>query len=156
MIILGTDSILTTAILFVKRNRHRLKPGRPVEKSPSLHGRKSTPTPKFLGTAKAYFVCHIGPNFQISLIYAFIGCPQSVVLGIQFANIILRNKKKQSYGRLSPDARDLSIIRKQLNPTKNSIKYIYVKYYKDLNEFLYLCCFWVDRAVRLVLKISGW
>jgi hypothetical protein len=25
--------------------------------------------------AKAYFVCHIGPNLQISLIYAFIGCP---------------------------------------------------------------------------------
>ena len=25
--------------------------------------------------AEAYFVCHIGPIFQISLIYAFIGCP---------------------------------------------------------------------------------
>ena len=48
-------------------------------KQPSLHGRKFTPTPKFLGTAKAYFVCHIGPIFQISLIYAFIGCPQSVI-----------------------------------------------------------------------------
>ena len=47
----------------------------PGRKSPSLNGWKSTPTPKFLGTAKAYFVCHIGPNFQISLIYAFIGCP---------------------------------------------------------------------------------
>ena len=58
--------------------------GRPVRKSPSLHGRKSTPNPKFLGTAKAYFVCHIGPNFQISLIYAFIGCPQSLVLAILF------------------------------------------------------------------------
>ena len=33
---------------------------RPVRKSPSLHGRKSTPNPKFLGTVKAYFVCHIG------------------------------------------------------------------------------------------------
>ena len=32
-------------------------------------------TPKFLGMAAAYFVCHIGPIFQISLIYAFIGCP---------------------------------------------------------------------------------
>ena len=42
--------------------------GRPVRKSPSLHGRKSTPTPKFLGTAEAYFVCQIGPNFQMSLI----------------------------------------------------------------------------------------
>ena len=41
----------------------------------ALHGRKFTPTPKFLGTAEACFVCHIGPNFQISLIYAFFGCP---------------------------------------------------------------------------------
>ena len=49
--------------------------GGPVKKLPSLHGQKSTPTPKFLGTAEAYFVCHISPNFQISLIYAFIGCP---------------------------------------------------------------------------------
>ena len=40
---------------------------------PSLQ--KFNPNPKFLGTAKAYFVCHIGPIFQISLIYAFIGCP---------------------------------------------------------------------------------
>ena len=46
--------------------------GRPVRKLSSLHGRKSAPTPKFLGTAKAYFVCHIGPNFQVSLNYAFI------------------------------------------------------------------------------------
>ena len=30
---------------------------------------------KFLGTAKAYFVYHIGPIFQISMIYVFIGCP---------------------------------------------------------------------------------
>ena len=52
--------------------------------SPSLNGRKSTPTPKSLGTAEAYFVCHIGQNFQISLIYAFIGCPQSVDLGHDF------------------------------------------------------------------------
>ena len=54
--------------------------GRPVRKSPSLHGRKPSPTPKFLGMAEAYFICHspIGPNFQISLIDAFIGCPQSV------------------------------------------------------------------------------
>ena len=47
---------------------------RPVMKSPSLHGQKSNSNPKFLGTAEAYFVCHIGPKFQISLIYAFIGC----------------------------------------------------------------------------------
>ena len=49
--------------------------GRPVRKSPSLHGRKFTPNPKFLGTTEAYFVCHISLIFQISLIYAFIGCP---------------------------------------------------------------------------------
>ena len=49
--------------------------GRPVRKWPSLHDQKSNPNPKFLGTAEAHFVCHIGPNFQISLIYAFIGCP---------------------------------------------------------------------------------
>ena len=35
----------------------------------------TAPTSKFLGTAEAYFVCHIGPTLQISLIYAFIGCP---------------------------------------------------------------------------------
>ena len=49
--------------------------GRPVRKLPSLHGRKSNPNPKFLGTAEAYFVCCIGPNFQISLIYVITGCP---------------------------------------------------------------------------------
>jgi hypothetical protein len=49
--------------------------GHSVKKLSSLHGRKSTPNPKFLGTAEAYFVCHIGPKFQISLIYAFIECP---------------------------------------------------------------------------------
>ena len=52
--------------------------GRPVMKSPSLQDQKSTPTPKFLGMAEAYLVCHINPNIQISLIYAFIGCPSSV------------------------------------------------------------------------------
>ena len=49
--------------------------GRPVRKSLSPHGRKSTSNPKFLGKAEAYFVCLIGPNFQIPLIYAFIVCP---------------------------------------------------------------------------------
>ena len=58
--------------------------GRPERKQPSMHGRKFNPNPKFLGTAEAYFVCHIGPIFQISLIYAFIGCPQSVVYEIKF------------------------------------------------------------------------
>ena len=41
----------------------------------ALHGRKLTLTPKFLCTAEAYFVCHIGPSFQISTIYDFIWCP---------------------------------------------------------------------------------
>ena len=49
--------------------------GRPVRKSPSLYGRKSNPNPKYIGMAETYFVCHISPKFQISLIYAFIGCP---------------------------------------------------------------------------------
>ena len=39
------------------------------------HGRKLTPNPKFLSMTEAYFVCHIGPNFQISMLYAFIACP---------------------------------------------------------------------------------
>ena len=41
---------------------------RMVRKLSSLHGRKSTPTPKFFGTTEAYFVYHIGLYFQISLI----------------------------------------------------------------------------------------
>ena len=49
--------------------------GGPMRKLPSLQSGKSTPTPKFLGSTEAYFVCHIDPNFQISLIHAFIGCP---------------------------------------------------------------------------------
>ena len=31
-----------------------------------LHWPKIHSAPKFLGTAEAYFVCHISPNFQIS------------------------------------------------------------------------------------------
>jgi hypothetical protein len=49
--------------------------GRPVMKSPSLHGQKSNPNPKSLGAAEATFICQIGPKFHISLIYAFNGCP---------------------------------------------------------------------------------
>ena len=37
--------------------------GRLMRKSPSLHDRRSNPNPKFLGTPKAYFVCHIDQNF---------------------------------------------------------------------------------------------
>ena len=43
---------------------------------------------KFLGTAEAYFVCHIGLIFQISLIYAFIGCPQYVLYIIHILYIL--------------------------------------------------------------------
>ena len=51
--------------------------GRPERRKAftALHGRKFNPNPNFSGTTKAYCVCHIGPIFQISLIYAFIGCP---------------------------------------------------------------------------------
>ena len=47
---------------------------------------KFTPTPRFFGTAEAYFVCHISPNFQVSLIYAFIGCPYFVIASIALAH----------------------------------------------------------------------
>ena len=49
--------------------------GRPERKQPSLHGRKFTPTPKSLGTAEAYFVCHIGPIFQIFMPSLGVGSP---------------------------------------------------------------------------------
>ena len=39
-------------------------------KSFKPQGRKSYPNPKFLSTAEAYFVCHISPKYQISLIHA--------------------------------------------------------------------------------------
>ena len=38
--------------------------GRPVRKSPSLHGQKSTPTPKFLGTTEAFFCLPHQPKFS--------------------------------------------------------------------------------------------
>jgi hypothetical protein len=36
---------------------------------------KSNPNPKLLGLAEAYFLCHNGTKFKISLIHAFIGYP---------------------------------------------------------------------------------
>ena len=48
----------------------------------TLHCQKLNPNPKFLGMAKACFVCHIGQKFQNSSIYAFIGCPLSVIWDI--------------------------------------------------------------------------
>ena len=56
--------------------------GCPVRKLPSLHRQKYPPTPKFLGMAKAYFVCHIGPTFQISLIYPSLGVPSQEKSGL--------------------------------------------------------------------------
>ena len=83
-----------------KMLNHGTNYGHPERKQPSLHGRKFNPNPKFLGTAKAYLVCHIGPIFQISLIYAFIGCPQSVVPMMQHVCIcVVQTKyKKRPFG----------------------------------------------------------
>ena len=38
--------------------------GRPVRKSHSLSVQKSNPNSKFIGTAEAHFVCHIGPKIS--------------------------------------------------------------------------------------------
>ena len=62
---------------------------RTMELSLSLQGRKFTHTPKFLGTAEAYSVCHIGPIFQISLIYAFIGCSYFIVRDMKDLSYLL-------------------------------------------------------------------
>ena len=61
-------------------------------KFPSVHGQKfnTNPNPKSLGTTEAYSVCHIGPIFQISIIYAFIGCRQSVRLSIESLDTVMR------------------------------------------------------------------
>ena len=66
-----SKKLVTRELFFIQSTDY----GHPVRLSASLHGWKSNPNPKFLGIAEAYFVCHIGPKFQISLIYAFIGCP---------------------------------------------------------------------------------
>ena len=71
--LLNTASALTKVYHFCRSKNLGTDYGRPERKKPSLHGRKFTP--KFLGTAKEYFVCHTGPIFQIFLIYVFIGCP---------------------------------------------------------------------------------
>ena len=70
-------------------------------KQSSLHSQKFNSNPKFLGTAEAYFVCHIGPKFQLLFfIYAFIECPQSVGDRIdlnfdQFQNTFWQNCRVQ-------------------------------------------------------------
>ena len=42
--------------IFTYRSGASTDYGLPERKLPSLNGRKSTPTPKYLGTAEAYFV----------------------------------------------------------------------------------------------------
>ena len=64
--------------LFLHRLAHRHGLRTPREEMAYTARPNFNPNPKFLGMAAAHFVCHIGPIFQISLIYAFIGCPQSV------------------------------------------------------------------------------
>ena len=44
-----------------------------IMKEPEVVQKQTITSAKSSGTAKAYFVCHI--QIQISLIYAFIGCP---------------------------------------------------------------------------------
>ena len=56
-------------------HRHGLQMPREEIAFTALHSLILNPNPKFSGTVKAYFVFHICQNFQISLIYAFIGCP---------------------------------------------------------------------------------
>ena len=91
--------------------------GRAERKQPSLHGRKFNPNPKFLAMAAAYFVCHIGPIFQISQIYTFIGCPQSVSKQL---NVRLKMKKifekKECYGRTGFRTFNLSIRNRRRCP----------------------------------------
>ena len=84
--------------IFFTKNRlykvdHRLQMPREEVAFTALQGQKSTPIPKLLGTAEAYFVCHIGPIFQISLVYAFIGCLQSMRLMVLCIKLLLRKDK---------------------------------------------------------------
>ena len=64
--------------------------GSPDRKLPLQHRQKLNPNPKFIVTAGAYFVYHINSNVHVSLIYAFIECPQSVEQGIR-----LRSERKK-------------------------------------------------------------
>ena len=58
--------------------------GRPEGEQPSLHSQKFNPNPKFLGVAAAYFVCHIRPIFQISLVYALLGVRSPCFTSLQW------------------------------------------------------------------------
>jgi hypothetical protein len=71
----GSFRFLDFQALLVLGPLQKLLPPFLFRSSVPLHGRKFNPNSKFSGTAEAYFVCHIGPIFQISLIYAIIGFP---------------------------------------------------------------------------------
>ena len=111
--------------------------GRPARKSPSLHGRKSNPNPKFLSTAKAYFVCHIGRKFQITLIYAFIGCPQSVE-----KTLFSTYRKFFQFDRF-PDATRLIFRNREMVQISNQIKKDKIQGEKDIlnKSFIHLICY---------------
>ena len=59
--------------------------GRTKTSKPEVHSKveckaeNQLPLSKFLDTAEAYFACHISPNFQISLSFAFIVCPYDMM-----------------------------------------------------------------------------
>ena len=117
--------------------------GRPERKQPSLHGRKFTPTPKFLGTAETYFVCHIGPNFHIALIYAFIGCAKSML----YCNVLFKSTsciQEQIHFELSTSV---------LNPVRQYDSILPFDY--ELLFNLFQICFsfvWIFRRVVLPEK----
>ena len=100
--------------------------GHPEKKQSSLHGRKFNPNSKFLGVAEAYFVCHIDPIFQTSLIYAFIGFPQSVISTIQSLNsnsntyFVTKGSTFQSLSpRKSKLGRQILFLLREQNTNKN-------------------------------------
>ena len=77
-----------------------------AERGNSLHrcmAENSLPLPKFLGTAEAYFVCHIGPFFQIlifdlclhwvSVVHVSLHCSGARPAG---------NRRYRMDGRMSP------------------------------------------------------
>ena len=101
--------------------------GHPERKQPSLHGQKFNPNPKFLGTAEAYFVCHIGPIFQICLVYAFIGCPQSV-FNRNLASAHQRVKTTHFYDKISGATRLYLKRPKKKNVTLNVYGHIIALY----------------------------
>ena len=80
-----------------------------------MHGRKSTPTLKFLGTAEAYFVGHISPNFQISLIYAFLGCRYSMIWYMNGLHNRQREKEASFEGQEGKREKKKSGQKKQRN-----------------------------------------